>query len=216
MKKAIVLVLVSLLSITLVTAQADKKAKEILKGVSAKYRSYSVIKAEFTYSLENPSEKVNESQAGVVYLKSSANKFKIEMAGQEVTSDGKTTWSYSKQAKEVQVNDLDLSPDALNPAQIFTIYEKGFDYIFIEEKNVAGKLCQVIDLTPKDKSKDYYKVRLTIDKNAKQINSIKLFTKNGNRYEYSVKSFVGNPKVADSFFTFNAKAHPGVEVVDLR
>ena len=43
-----------------------------------------------------------------------------------------------------------------------------------------------------------------------------VFDKNGNRYTYEIKAFTPNPTLADSFFTFDTNAHPGVEVVDLR
>jgi len=57
---------------------------------------------------------------------------------------------------------------------------------------------------------------LRIDKVNKQISNIVVNDKNGNVYTYLIKSFTPNVKVNDSLFSFDAKAHPGVEVVDLR
>jgi outer membrane lipoprotein carrier protein len=43
-----------------------------------------------------------------------------------------------------------------------------------------------------------------------------MFDKGGNRYKYTIAKFNPNVKVDDSFFTFDPKKYPGVEVIDLR
>ncbi len=40
--------------------------------------------------------------------------------------------------------------------------------------------------------------------------------KDGSTNTYVIKSFVGSAPIADTDFTFNAKAHPGISVEDLR
>ncbi len=197
-------------------AQTDPKAKAILAEVSKKYRSYDVVKSDFTFTLDNKQAKVKETQQGVLYVKANANKYKVAMTNQELISDGKVQWTYLKQDKEVQVSSVDPSSEALNPAKIFTIYEKGFKYVYTGEQKVGGKTYQLIDLSPTDIKKSIFKVRLTIDKAAKQIKNIVVFEKNGNTYTYNVKTFSPNVKVPESTFAFDAKKFPGVEVVDLR
>jgi outer membrane lipoprotein-sorting protein len=100
--------------------------------------------------------------------------------------------------------------------QIFTLYEKGFKYLYTSDKKIGAKVYQMIDLSPTDTKKSYFKIRLGIDKVAKQVASVLIFDKNGNKYTYDVKTFVPNVKVPESTFTFDAKKYPGVEVVDLR
>ncbi len=194
--------------------QNDPKATQILNGVSAKYKSYSAVKADFTIKVENSQSKTSDTQTGTLYLK--GNKYKVTLKNQEVVSDNKTVWTFIKDANEVQVNDYEPDENSITPSQIFTIYEKDFLYIFSEEKTVNGKVYQYIELTPLDKSKPYFKIRLGIDKTAKTVQNAIVFDKNGNRYTYEIKTFTPNPTIADTFFTFDEKAHPGVEVVDLR
>jgi len=197
-------------------AQTDPKAKAILAEVSKKYRSYDVVKTDFTFTLDNKQAKVKETQQGTLYVKANANKYKVAMTNQELISDGKVQWTYLKQDKEVQVSNVDPSGEALNPAKIFTIYEKGFKYIYTGEQKVGNKVYQMIDLSPTDIKKNVFKVRLSIDKVAKQIANIVIFEKNGNTYTYNVKTFSPNVKVPETTFAFDAKKYPGVEVVDLR
>jgi len=197
-------------------AQSEVKAKEILAEVSKKYRAYDVIKTDFSYTLENPQAKIKETQLGTLIVKSKLNKYKIILKGQELISDGKNQWTYLKADKEVQLSEVDNSSDALNPAKLFTIYEKGFKSVYINDTKLNGKTLHNIDLTPLDGKRSFFKVRLQIDKLTKQIMNALIFDKNGNRYTYIIKTFIPNVKVPESTFTFDAKLYPGVELVDLR
>jgi outer membrane lipoprotein-sorting protein len=216
MKKNIVYLLITfLLSSTFAFAQSDPIAKAILAGVSKKYRSYDVIKAEFIYGIKNPQANINQSQSGVLYSKSKSNKYKVVVANQELISDGNVQWTYLKDDNEVQISEIDNSSTALNPAKIFTMYEKGFKYVYLGETTIGGRRYQNIELAPLQ-TRSFSKVKLRIDKVNKQISNIVVNDKNGNVYTYLIKSFTPNVKVSDAIFSFNAKAHPGVDVVDLR
>lgn len=216
MKKLFIAAFLVLSSGMSVMAQSEVKAKAILAEVSKKYRSYDVIKTEFSYTLENPEAKIKETQAGTLFVKSKLNKYKVILKGQELISDGKSQWTYLKADKEVQVSEVDNSADALNPAKLFTIYEKGFKSLYTNDTKVNGKMVHNIDLSPTDTKRSFFKVKLQIDKLSKQIVNAVIFDKNGNRYTYSIKTFTPNIKVPESTFAFDAKLYPGVELVDLR
>jgi outer membrane lipoprotein-sorting protein len=216
MKKLFIAAFLVIGSMMSVMAQSETKAKVILAEVSKKYRSYDVIKTEFSYTLENPEAKIKEVQAGTLFVKSKLNKYKVILKGQELISDGKSQWTYLKADKEVQVSEVDNSADALNPAKLFTIYEKGFKSVYTNDTKVNGKMVHNIDLSPTDTKRSFFKVKLQIDKLNKQIVNAIIFDKNGNRYTYSIKTFTPNIKVPESTFAFDAKLYPGVEVVDLR
>jgi outer membrane lipoprotein-sorting protein len=216
MKKLTTLLLFTVGTVMSLQAQTDSKAKAILAEVSKKYRAYSTIKTDFSFTLENPQAKIKETQQGSLIAKSDVNKYKVTMTDQELYSDGKSQWTYLKDNKEVQITDVDNNADGINPAKIFTIYEKGYKYLFTGEKKVGTKTFQTIDLSPIDIKKSVFKIRLTIDKVAKQISNVVIFDKSGNRYTYAIKRFTPNVKVPETVFAFDAKKYPGVEVVDLR
>jgi len=211
-------------TVTAAFAQKDAQAKLILNDVSRKYKTYDVIKTNFIYTLESPQANIKETQTGTLIAKSKTNKFKVTLytqgktpvIAQELISDGKQQWTYLKKDNEVQLNNVAATDDALNPAHIFTIYEKGFKYVYTGEEKAGGVTCQVIDMAPTDIKKPFFKVRLMIDKAKKQIYSALIFDKNGNKYTYTLQSFSPNFKVPEATFAFDVKAHPGVEVVDLR
>ncbi len=216
MKKILSCVFIVLGSAISLMAQTDVRANTILADVSKKYRTYDIIKTDFSYTLENPQAKVKETYLGTLYVRSKVNKYKIILKGQELISDGKNQWTYLKADKEVQLNQVDNSSDALNPAKLFTIYEKGFKSLYTGDAKVNGRVYQNIDLSPTDSKRSFFKIRLQIDKLNKQIANAVIFDKNGNKYTYTIKTFTPNVKMPESTFAFDTKTHPGVELVDLR
>lgn len=205
-------------------AQKDAEARKILGPVSQKYRSYAAIKADFVFMVDNKQANLKVTQNGTLIAQPKTSKFKITLyntgsttqVDQEIISDGKTQWTYNKDEKEVQVNNTQHGGDAFNPAELFTIYERGYKYIYTGDVKKAGKVYQMIDLTAENTKSSIFKIRLSIDKVKKQIYSAIIFDKNGGQYTYTLKTFVPNPALPANTFTYDAKAHPGVEVVDLR
>jgi len=208
----------ALIALVLITsqlsAQNDPKAQEILKGVSAKYKSYKTLTASFKLGILDQKSKKSTTQNGSVTIRGGA--FNLFMSDQTVMCDGKTTWTYLKESNEVQVSENKPTADAITPTNIFTMYEKGFKSKFLSEKTAAGKSVQLIELTPDDAKKNYFKIQLTIDKKDKYVSEAKVFDKSGNIYTYSIVKFTPNAKVTEDMFTFNKAKYPGVEIVDLR
>lgn len=204
---------------TIVTAQvktdSDPKAKAILDEVSAKTKSYSSILVEFEYSIVNKKENISEKETGKLLLK--GKKYRIEIPGQEIICDEKTVWTFLKDANEVQINIPQTDDQSVNPTSIFTLYEKGFKFQFVQEETIQGKICQVIKLFPQNPGqKPYHTIKLVIDKTSRQLTSLEVYGKDGGTTTYLIKKFVANPAVDDSTFTFIAAEHPGIEVIDLR
>lgn len=191
----------------------DLKAKAILDELSLKTKSYSSIKVDFSVIAQGKDKsKKPDTQKGTLQVK--GNKYKLDIKGQEITSDGKTSWTFLKDNNEVQVNDVDPDAnDGLSPTTIFTIYEKGYKFRFESETSRT----QTIDLYPvnPDKKK-FHTLKLIIDKNKKQIISCTALMKDGSTMEYDINSFVTNISLPESAFSFDPKVHPGVEIVDLR
>ena len=189
----------------------DPDAKKILDAVSAKFKSYKAVQSKFTLKIENNQNKVIGNKAGTVYMK--GTKYRVTANGQEIYCDGATVWTLDNAAKEVTVSKLDLSNNTITPQKLFTnFYDKDFLYKLNSDKGGI----QEIELTPIDKNKAFFKVILYISSATKSITSAKVFEKAGNRITYSVSALNGNATVADAMFVYDAKQHPGVDVVDLR
>jgi outer membrane lipoprotein-sorting protein len=85
-----------------------------------------------------------------------------------------------------------------------------------EDVKRNGKTYQVVELTPIDKTKPFFKIVLEVDKATKVIMSTRVFEKNGNRYLYAISDIATSTAIPDDSFVFSAKKYPGVEVIDLR
>lgn len=214
--KKLIFLSISIITLNFFSAfsQDDTKAKKILNDLSADIKSYALIKIDFTSKIENKANNTNESKDGTIWLK--GEKYRLEITGQTVICDGKTVWTYIKEANEVQINTIQPDEDAItNPIKLLNTWEKNFKPKLIKEGVEGGKTIQTIDLTP-IKTKSYHKVRLKIDKNKKQIINSTVYDKNGSTFSYIVKSFITNQTANDSFFSFKASDFPGAEINDMR
>lgn len=195
--------------------KSDPHAKTILDAVSKKFKSYSSVKADFVLKIATDAQKVLDTKKGNVLLR--GDEYRVLLGGQEVYCDGKTIWTYNKDTKEVQVNDYEPEEGTMSPAKLFTnFYDKDFLYRLDGTSKFNGHAVDVIEMTPLDKSKPFFKVVANIDKQNKNLMSMEIFEKGGNRYTYEVEKFIPNAPVNDKDFVFDTKSHPGVEVVDLR
>ena len=198
-------------------AQQDAKAKEILDKLSQTNKNYKTIQIDFSFTLENKTGSVTETNEGSVALKGKSYRLHMPAMGMEVFSDGAVTWSYLTQSNEVNISTVDPESEAsLNPANIFTIYEKGFNYTYIGEENVSGKVAQVIDLFPADKTKEFTKVRLSVDKSKYQIIKAKTFNKDGNTYTLAMKNMKIDQNLTPDYFKFDPTKYPKIEINDMR
>ena len=189
----------------------DDRAKKILDDLSTKTKTYTTLKAEFSWTTEKK-DKSKDTQEGKIQTKGS--KYKLEIPGHDIYFDGKTVWDFIKDANEVQVKDMEASAeDAITPTSIFTIYEKGYKYKF-EGEDATTQVVSLFPINP-DKKK-FHTIKLSIDKNKKQIVGVKVLMKDGSTQTYKIKSFLANASLADTDFVFNSKVHPGVSVEDLR
>ena len=195
-------------------AVSDPAAVALLEKVSKKFRSYSAVKGKYTLIIDNPEMDLNEEQKGNFYIK--GEMFKLETGGQEIICNNESIWIHLKDEKEVQINDYEPDENTITPTQIFTIYEQEFLSHLGAARRVGDKMLEVVELTPLDKSKPYFKIKVFVDPATHHIQSAKVFDKSGSRFEYRIDQFTVNPKLTDDFFTFKPADHPGVEVIDLR
>ena len=216
MKRAIIFSILILVGSSLM-AQQDSKAKEVLDKLSQTTKSYKTIQIDFAFTLENKTGSVTETNEGWVALKGKNYRLHMPAMGMDVFSNGAATWSYLTESNEVNISENDPDSDAaLNPANLFTIYEKGFNFTYIGEESLAGKTAVVIDLIPTDTKKEFTKVKLYVDKAKSQILKAKTFNKDGNAYTLTLKNMKTDQVLADDFFKFDADKFPKVTINDMR
>lgn len=215
MRRGIVLLFISVLSISLVNAQYDKKAKELLDNVSAKYQSIESFSAKVTYTLESPVRGVNESTEVDIKVKGN-DKVRLNLGNQIIFIDGNTKWNYFPNEKEVNIMEYEPDEMEFSPEKILNLYKSGYKYLYIEEISENNKKYHVVDLVPEDKSREVFKIKLFISSADNTISAWRIFERSGNRYEYRIKDFDQSTAISDAEFKFDKSKYKGVEVIDLR
>lgn len=213
------LLLTSILAFSgiLVFAQQDQKAKSILENVTKTTQSYQSIQATFDYIMDNKEEGIHEENKGEIVMKGEKYRLKLPPLGMEVYCDGKNVWTYMKDANEVNISSIDdESSEMMSPSKLFTIYEEGFNYRFVEESTAGINPVYVIDLFPETKEIEYSKIRVQIDKQQMLIKSAEMVGKEGNNYIIRVNNLQTNVPADDRLFVFDAAKYPGIEKIDLR
>ena len=215
MKKILSGVLLLFISANTVFGQtSDANAVKLLKAVGQKYSAYKTMQMDISLTIENQDAKSKETKTGKVSSK--GNMFKAEMGNQTIISDGKTLWTYLKDGNEVQINNFEQGQDIMTPNDIFKIAEKDYLAYMGDKITENGKSLQIIELTPKNKTLSFSKIKMYIDVSDNSVKRGVVYDKNAIHYTYSISNLKTNMELSDSTFKFDKSKYPGVEVIDLR
>lgn len=193
---------------------SDQAAVKLLKNVSQKYSAYKTMQMDIALTIENLESKSKDTKNGKVFGK--GNMFRAEMGNQIIMSDGKTLWTYLKDVNEVQINNFEQGQGIMSPNDIFKIAEKDYLVYMGDKVTESGKSLQIIELTPKNKSLSFSKIKMYVDPSDNSVKKGVVFDKNAIHYTYAINNFKSNVELADSTFKFDKSKYPGVEVIDLR
>ncbi len=198
-------------------AQQDQKAKEILDKVSENTRSFKSITADFSFSMENEEMDIHEKNEGSIKIKGKKYVVEIPDVGVKIFSDGITVWNYMKDGNQVTISNIeDSGNELMDPASVFSIYEKGFNSRYLGEVIEGGKNCYQIELLPDNEEFEVSKINIHISKSEMIIHSAQLYGTDGNIYGILVKKMDTSKDLNDAEFVFNQANFPDVEVIDFR
>jgi outer membrane lipoprotein-sorting protein len=199
-----------------VFSQKDPEAEKILKDLSEKTKSHSVIEADFTIDFKNIKENIKNTSNGTIAMKD--NMYLLKFMGSESYFDGKTLWNYIPEVNEVNITEPTPDEDDIfsNPKRLFTIYENDYKYQLVNKLTKDAINYSLIDLFPIDLEEDYSRIRLQINTNNYTISSATIFGKDGSHYTISLNSYKFDTMLRDSHFTFNEKDYKYIEIIDLR
>lgn len=215
MKKVILLIIASIASLMML-AQGSVPQMEILDQVAAKTEKYVGLKIDFTMYVENLHNAKRDSYKGNAIYKQGL--YKMDIMGQVVYSDGKTNWTYLKDADEINItNNSENEAFMTNPQAILKDYKSKFKVNYISDKFEKNRALMEFDFYPKQiENKKYSKITIRIDKTKKQIFSVRYVGKDGVNYLVEIDKMLENPTIADTEVKFNKASYPGAELIDMR
>lgn len=196
------------------SSESDEQAVAILEKVSETFKSIDALKADFTMTVDIPDTDDDEFQEGTVYI--SGDSYKLQLEGHQIITDNNTLWTYLEEVNEVQVSYYEPDENTITPSQIFTIYEQDFSAFYIDKEKLGKKSYQQIDLTPRDKEKPYFKIKIWVNEVSNFIDKAVVLDKNGNKYIYEINALDKEVKLGEGFFSFDTSLYEDIEVIDLR
>ena len=189
---------------------AQNNAEKIIRVMVDQMRSHKNVEMVFNYQISPDGKTLGESEKGHAWLQGEA--YKIEMTDQQTISDGKTIWSYLIDDEEVMVSNASEGTDN-TPLKLLTSLDESYVATLsgIDAKGIA-----TIELAnPKGQ---YKRVTLKINtkKSRPNIDSADIYIEDGSKVVVTIKEMKFDQELGDKFFTFDAKKHPKVDVIDMR
>ena len=214
--KKVTLLIISLFATLLLVAQGSVPQMEILDQVAAKTEKFVGLKIDFTLYVENLHNAKRDSYKGNAIYKTGL--YKMDIMGQVVYSDGKTNWTYLRDAEEISItNNGDNEAFMTNPQAILKDYKSKFKVNFISDKFEKNRALLEFDFFPKQiENKKYSKITIRIDKTKKQIFSVRYVGKDGVNYLIEIDKMLENPTISDSEVKFSKALYPDADIIDMR
>ena len=198
--------------------KSDPEAKAILEKVSKKYENYTSLEIDFDMTIEMPEED-KILQKGIMIQ--SGDKYYLDIPQLTIYCDGDIIWTHLKKQKQVQINNYEEdeeNEDIMSPKDVLKIYKNdNYFYVLMNEAYEKGVMIQQIEFKPKSRDSEYSKMRVTINKKTHEIMRLKVFSRDGSRFTFSVNKAILNKNISDSTFVFDkSKAPENTDIEDLR
>jgi len=211
MKK--IVFVIAFLSTISVSGQSAKEAEKLVKDVINKISSYDNFSAELSYTMINIEMDINEKKTGTILV--SGDKYRVEMEGQIIFSDGVTLWTYIVDSEEVMVSEAEDSEGGISPTSILTTYDENYKSSFDNDKKYKNSDIKKVDLKTSE-DKGFQKLSLIINQSKLSLESFSVYDMNGSVFTYHIIDLKPNINIEEGTFNFDADKHPDVEVIDMR
>jgi len=201
---------------SLLLAQVDPKADNLIKRSRKKLRSLESFTVQFSYQVENKADTTQKriSKSGTLRYRPRQNKFAVDMGDLLIVCDGQTIWQYLKKENEVTITPYNPK-EGFSLDRIFRIYDQDMKVRLDKSETYKGQTIHKISLFPISDTTDYFRVEVWISEATELPQRIKFSHRDGTVVDYELKNFqvVSLP---DSEFVFDTRKYPGISVVDLR
>jgi outer membrane lipoprotein-sorting protein len=199
---------------TVQKAQNDPKALEVLNKASAAYQKAGGVKAGFTIKVLSKGGNVRDNVSGNIYLKGS--KFKIETGDMTTWFDGTNQWVYLPSNNEVNLSRPNSREQLMiNPVNVFELYKHGYNCKLLSDKSDKGKKLFQIELKPYT-NEAVQSIVVLFEKGSYRPANITIANKDKSGSRIAIGSYITGQSYPEVMFTFQQKAYPNAEVIDLR
>ena len=205
-KKNLITCLLLLFAAQVVSAQNNADA--LIRVLVDQIKSHKNVEMAFSYQLSPDGKTLGDSEKGHAWLQGEA--YKVEMAEQQTISDGQSIWTYLIDDEEVMISSATEGADN-TPLKLLTSLDKTY------AATLAGIDAQgIASIELANPNGQYKRVSLKIDTKKTALKSMDVYMNDGSKLVITVEEMKFDQNLDDKFFTFDAKKHPKVDVIDMR
>jgi hypothetical protein len=212
MKK--IILLFTLFSLNLVHSQNDIRAEKLLNSVSEKIDSSETFKINFTYTLENLIEDINQDSDGSIVIKD--DNYLLEFMGIKQLCDSKKVYSIVPENEEIIISNIDEDEsETIKPSKLLKFYREGYLILWDKKELILEKEIQFVKLIPINSNSDIDYLQLGINISNNDIVKLIEIGKNKTKTILSVNQLQYDIEIDLNFFVFSKEDYPDYYIENL-
>lgn len=189
------------------TSYAQNKAQKLIQSTVENIRSHKNAEMDFSYSYNDAFTDVIVTFQGKAWLQGES--YKVVTDEQQTISNGTTIWTYLVEDQEVMMSDASDGTDN-TPIKLITTLDK--DYTATFTSSVSGQ--SIIKLS--NPNGQYKHIDVRIDDKTKELKGLTVYADDDSSLSITITEWKFDQELKDDFFTFDEKAYPEVEIIDMR
>lgn len=206
MKKVILLFIIAIVSNTIAISQNSEEAEKLLNKVSENIKSYSNIYINYTYTLFNSEEDINQTNKGSFVTED--DKWKFVMLDVTRIFDGDKLYTISPDDEEVTISTQNPDDEStITPNKMLYFYEEGYNFEMDIVQYVGRKKIQYVKLIPMDSDAEIKYILLGVDIEFSQIYKVIETGLNDTQTTIAIVDFEVNLPLEESLFVFDKEKY---------
>lgn len=194
-------------SVFTVWAQTPIEAQNLLELASKQMESYENIEFEFSYTLNNRMEQINQESSGNVTI--AQDKYKLKFLDAIQLFDGKALYTIVPENEEITITQANDDEDfGINPKELLKFHKKGYNYHWDISQRVKGKNIQFVKLIPTNEDGDIVSLLLGIDTQKNHLYKLIEVGENGTVTTLTINQIKVDGSLPENFFVFNQDDYP--------
>ena len=206
MKKIILLFTVGVISNTIAISQNSTEAEKLLNKVSENIKSYDNIYINYTYTLFNSEEDINQTNKGSFVTED--DKWKFVMLDVTRIFDGNKLYTISPDDEEVTISTQNPDDEStITPNKMLYFYEEGYNFEMDIVQYIGRKKIQYVKLIPMDSDAEIKYILLGVDVEFSQIYKVIETVINDTQTTIAIVDFEVNLPLEESLFVFDKEKY---------
>ena len=205
-KNIIFLIIIIITSNNLIISQNAEEAELLLNKVSENIKSYDNIYINYTYTLSNLEEDINQTNKGSFVTE--GDNWKFVMLGVTRIFDGEKLYTIIPDDEEVTISTQNPDDEStITPNKMLYFYEEGYNFEMDIVQYVGRKKIQFVKLVPMDSDAEIKYILLGIDVEFNQIYKVIETGINNTQTTIAIIDFEVNLPLEESLFVFDREKY---------